>query len=176
MLPTQTRSLTFLLERPSRVSTTNGTHPEAQVSRIAGAYGPNEKKTEFQKGNVYFLSSPYYEKAGRFPEAGGGLFSTSHDILQYGRMLANNGELNGRRYLSPESMNELRKKQTGQTDVNYSLGYHLRNGLFGHDGAYGTDLSVDPKSGMIAIFMTQCTSGAQWSARDRFLDIARRVF
>jgi len=32
-------------------------------------------------------------------------------------------------------MDELRKEQTGTTKVNYSLGYHLRNGMFGHDGA-----------------------------------------
>jgi CubicO group peptidase (beta-lactamase class C family) len=73
-------------------------------------------------------------------------------------------------------MDELRKEQTGATHVNYSLGYHLRNGLFGHDGAYGTDLSVDPKSGMVAVFMTQCNSGDQWAARDAFLRTAARVF
>jgi CubicO group peptidase (beta-lactamase class C family) len=48
--------------------------------------------------------------------------------------------------------------------------------MFGHDGAYGTDLSVDPKTGMIAVFMVQCTSGDQWAARDLFLEKARAVF
>jgi hypothetical protein len=64
-------------------------------------------------------------------------------------MLANNGELNGKRYLSAAAMDELRKEQTGATKVNYSLGYHLRSAMFGHDGAYGTDLSVNPRTGMI---------------------------
>ena len=109
----------------------------------------------------------------RRPEA---LFSTTHDILRYGLMLANDGELDNKRYLSPAAMDELRKEQTGTTKVNYSLGYHLRNGMFGHDGAYGTDLSVNPATGMIAIFMTQCTSGDQWSARDLFLKTATEVF
>jgi CubicO group peptidase (beta-lactamase class C family) len=90
--------------------------------------------------------------------------------------LANNGELDGRRYLSPAAMDELRKEQTGETKINYSLGYHLRNGMFGHDGAYGTDLSVNPKTGMIAVFMVQCTSGDQWSARDLFLKTATDIF
>jgi CubicO group peptidase (beta-lactamase class C family) len=49
----------------------------------------------------------------RFPEAGGGLFSTTHDIFRYGLMLANDGELDGRRYLSHAAMDELRKEQTG---------------------------------------------------------------
>jgi len=91
-------------------------------------------------------------------------------------MLANNGELNGKRYLSPAAMEELQKEQTGATKVNYSLGYHLRNGMFGHDGAYGTDLSVNPKTGMIAIFMVQSTSDDRWAIRDLFLKTATEVF
>ena len=66
---------------------------------------------------------------------------------------------------------EVRLRQPG-----HDSGYHLRNGLFGHDGAYGTDLSVHPETGMIAIFMVQCTSGDQWAARDLFLKTATEVF
>jgi CubicO group peptidase (beta-lactamase class C family) len=149
---------------------------EAQIARLANAYGPNKDKFGYAKGDVDFLTKPFSDRIHRFPEAAGGLFSTTHDILRYGLMLANNGELNGKRYLSPAAMDELRKEQTGATKVNYSLGYHLRNGMFGHDGAYGTDLSVNPKTGMIAIFMTQCTSGDQWLARDLFLKTATGVF
>ena len=94
----------------------------------------------------------------------------------YGLMLANDGELDGRRYLSHAAMDELRKEQTGTTKVNYSLGHHLRNGMFGHDGAYGTDLSVDPATGMVAIFMVQCPGPDQWTARDLFLKTATQVF
>ena len=81
-------------------------------------------------------------------------------------------QLEGKRYLSRAAMDELRKEQTGATKVNYSLGYHLRNGMFGHDGAYGTDLSVNPATGMVAVFMVQCTGGDQWAARDLFLKTA----
>ena len=149
---------------------------DAQVERLAGAYGPNQEKTGYAKGSFGFLTRPLSDRIHRFPEAGGGLFSTTHDILCYGRMLANDGELDGKRYLSSAAMDELRTEQTGATKVNYSLGYHLRNGLFGHDGALGTDLSVDPKTGMIAVFMVQCTSGDKWSARDQFLKAAVKVF
>jgi len=149
---------------------------EAQVTRLAGAYGPNKEKTGYARGDVGFLTKPLSDRTRRFPEAGGGLFSTTHDILRYGLMLANDGELEGKRYLSHGAMEELRKEQTGQTKVNYSLGYHLRNGMFGHDGAYGTDLSVNPKTGLVAVFMVQCTSGDQWSARDLFLKTATEVF
>lgn len=149
---------------------------DAQISRLAGAYGPNKEKTGYAKGGIGFLTKPYSDRVHRFPEAGGGLFSTTHDILRYGLMLVNDGELEGRRYLSHAAMDELRKEQTGATKVNYSLGYHLRNGLFGHDGAYGTDLSVNPVTGMVAVFMIQCTSGDQWAARDLFLKTATQVF
>lgn len=149
---------------------------EAQIARLAGAYGPNRQKTGFVRGDVGFLSKPWGDRVHRFPEAGGGLFSTTADVFRYGLLLANDGELDGKRYLSHAAMEELRKEQTGKTKVNYSLGYHLRNGLFGHDGAYGTDLSVDPKSGMVAIFMVQCTGGDQWAARDAFLKSAAKIF
>ena len=149
---------------------------DAQIARLAGAYGHNQDNTGYSRGAVTFLTKPYSDHVHRFPEAGGGLFSTTHDILRYGIMLANHGELDGKRYLSHAAMEELRKEQTGKTKVNYSLGYHLRNGMFGHDGAYGTDLSVNPVTGMIAIFMIQCTSGDQWAARDQFLKTATQVF
>ena len=149
---------------------------DAQVARLAGAYGPNKQKNGFARGGIGFLNKPLSDRTRRFPEAGGGLFSTTHDIFRYGLMLANDGELDGKRYLSHAAMDELRKEQTGKTKVNYSLGYHLRNGMFGHDGAYGTDLSVDPKTGMVAVFMVQCTSGDQWAARDGFLRAAVKVF
>ena len=148
---------------------------EAHIARLAGAYGPNREKTGYARGDIGFLTRPG-DRVHRFPEAGGGLFSTPHDILRYGMMLANDGELDGKRYLSHAAMEELRTEQTGKTKVNYSLGYHLRNGMFGHDGALGTDLSVHPTTGMVAIFMIQSTSGDKWAARDLFLKTATQVF
>jgi len=149
---------------------------EAQIARLAGAYGPNKETNGYARGTIGFLTKPYSDRVHRFPEAGGGLFSTSRDILRYGLMLANDGEWEGKRYLSHAAMEELRKEQTGTTKVNYSLGYHLRQGMFGHDGAYGTDLSVNPATGMVAVFLIQCTSGDQWAARDLFLKTAAQVF
>jgi CubicO group peptidase (beta-lactamase class C family) len=149
---------------------------EAQIARLAGAYGPNQEKNGYSRGDISFLTKPFSDHLRRFPEAGGGLFSTTRDIFRYGLMLANDGELEGKRYLSHAAMAQLRTEQTGATEVNYSLGYHLRNGMFGHDGAYGTDLSVNPTTGLVAIFMTQSTSNDRWAARDSFLKTATQVF
>lgn len=169
----------FLQERffdPLGMTDTTFWPDEKQSARLAGAYGLNRNGDGFSRGGVGFLTQPYYDRTKRFPEAGGGLFSTTQDMLRYGLMLANDGEWNGVRYLSPEAIAELQKEQTGKTRVNYSLGYHLRNGMFGHDGAYGTDLSVNPETGMVAVFMIQCTGGHQWEARDKFLRTASEVF
>jgi CubicO group peptidase (beta-lactamase class C family) len=149
---------------------------EAQIARLAGAYGPNKDNSGYARDKIGFLTKPLSDRVHRFPEARGGLFSTTHDVFRYGLMLANDGELDGKRYLSHAAMDELRTEQTGKTKVNYGLGYHLRSGMFGHDGAYGTDLSVDPKTGMVAIFMVQSTSGDRWAARDLFLKTATQVF
>ncbi|MCX6904059.1 MAG: serine hydrolase [Verrucomicrobia bacterium] len=149
---------------------------EAQIARLAGAYGPNKDKSGYTRGGLGFLTKPLSDRVRRYPEAGGGLFSTTHDLLRYGLMLANDGEWEGKRYLSHAAMEQLRTEQTGATKVNYSLGYHLRNGMFGHDGAYGTDLSVNPKTGLVAVFMVQCPGPDQWAARDLFLKTATQVF
>ncbi len=169
----------FLQKRffdPLEMTETTFWPSDAQVARLAGAYGPNKRKDGYARGGIEFLTKPYHDRVHRFPEAAGGLFSTTHDVFRYGLMLANDGELDGKRYLSHAAMDELRTKQTGATGVGYSLGYHLRNGMFGHDGAYGTDLSVNPTNGMVAIFMVQCTSGDQWAARDLFLKTATQVY
>jgi len=149
---------------------------EDMIARLTTPYGLNAAKNTFARGNHGYLKSPLNDKTHRYPEAGGGLFSTTHDIFRYDIMLANEGELDGKRYLSKEAIAVLRSEQTGETHVNYSLGYHLRNGMFGHDGAYGTDLSVNPDTGLVAIFMVQCTGGHQWEARDKFLQTAREVY
>lgn len=148
----------------------------AANDRLAGDYGPNKEKNGYTRGGIGFLTKPYSDRIHRFPEAGGGLFSTLHDILRYGLLLANDGELDGKHYLTHAAMDELRKEQTGTTKINYSLGYHLRNGMFGLDGAYCTDLSVNPTTAMVAVFMVQSTSNDRWAARDRFLKTATQVF
>src|SRR5262245_48908397 len=57
---------------------------EAQVARLAGTYGPNRQKTGYVRGGIGFLTKPLHDRTRRFPEAGGGLFSTTPDILRYG--------------------------------------------------------------------------------------------
>src|SRR5882724_124136 len=108
------------LFKPLGMTETTFWPSEAQVARLAGAYGPNRQKNGYARGDIGFLTKPLSDNMHRFPEAGGGLFSTTHDVFRFGLMLANDGELDGRRYLSHAAMDELRREQTGPTKVNYS--------------------------------------------------------
>ena len=45
---------------------------EAQVARLAAAYGPNKEKNGYARSGVAFLTKPYSDRFHRFPEAGGG--------------------------------------------------------------------------------------------------------
>ena len=149
---------------------------DAQVARLAGAYGPNSDKTAFARGDVDFSPSRSATACTAIPKPPAACSPPRTTFSATASCSPTTANLDGKRYLSHAAMDELRKEQTGKTKVNYSLGYHLRNGMFGHDGAYGTDLSVNPKTGMVAIFMVQCTSGDQWAARDLFLKTATQVY
>ncbi|HWB54889.1 MAG TPA: serine hydrolase domain-containing protein, partial [Tepidisphaeraceae bacterium] len=54
-----------------------------------------------------------------FPAANGGLFCTAADYCRFAQMLLNNGELNGHRYVSPNSVQEMTRPQTGKMEVGF---------------------------------------------------------
>src|SRR6185312_2671876 len=89
----------FLQERffdPLGMKETTFWPSEEQVARLAAGYGVNKEKNGFARASMGFLTKPLSDRVHRYPEAGGGLFSTTHDILRYGLMLANDGELEGK--------------------------------------------------------------------------------
>ncbi len=109
---------------------------------------------------------------GTYLSGGGGLFSTAEDYLQFGQMLANGGELDGKRVLghrTVEMMSSIHIPDTfpGRNPGEaYGLtvrvisnpgaaGTALSNGSFGWSGAFGTHFWVDPKEKIVAILMTQ---------------------
>ncbi len=65
--------------------------PEASIWKCHLAPIPAARRSA--RGDIGFLTKPLSELVRRFPEAGGGLFSTTHDIVRYGLMLAKDGEL-----------------------------------------------------------------------------------
>ena len=107
---------------------------------------------------------------------GAGLMSTPEDYLQFAQMLANGGELNGKRLLSPRTVELMASNHVGDMyngklgrpahGMGHGLlmqvvldrvqsGLYVVNGSFGWDGAYGTIFWVEPKERMVSILMIQ---------------------
>jgi CubicO group peptidase (beta-lactamase class C family) len=85
----------------------------------------------------------------------GGLFSTAADLARFCQMILNGGTLDGKRYLSEAAIKEMTSKQTGALKEGYGLGWSTGGGGFGHGGAHATNMHIDSKSGLIAIWMVQ---------------------
>jgi len=141
---------------------------EQQWPRVASVYtrGANGlQKNQNPNGmssQVYFTGS-------------GGLISTAEDYIPYGVMLANGGQLNGKRLLSPKTIEMMRSVHVSDTlpgrqpGEGYGLsvrvvndhakrGTLLSDGSFGWSGAYGTHFFVDPKEQVVAVLMVQTSN------------------
>ena len=112
---------------------------------------------------------------GIYFSGGGGLVSTATDYAQFALMLANGGELNGVRILSPRLVELMGSVFAPDTlpgrpkGESYGLSVRVVNdpvarnsflseGSFGWSGAFGTHFWVDRKEKLIAIAMTQTSN------------------
>ena len=102
--------------------------------------------------------------------AGGGLWSTASDILRFGRAMLRGGELDGERVLSPAFVTLMTREVTvaglgAAEDVlrgeHYALGWGKPGpaspgsaAAFGHGGATGTRLWVDPAHDLVFVYLT----------------------
>ena len=100
------------------------------------------------------LTYPLEDRKIRFPEAAGGLFSTPNDLVKFYQMLLGQGEFHGVRFLKPESVAEISKKQLGFPH-DYGLGTAVKDGVFGHAGACGTDSKVDTNLNLTYLWFVQ---------------------
>jgi CubicO group peptidase (beta-lactamase class C family) len=141
-----------------------------QLARIATQYRGAAGALTKVDNKPIFLNSPTYLSGG------GGLESSAEDYLQFGQMLANRGELNGKRLLGTKTVDLMssvfvpdtlpgRAKGRGFGLSVQVISDHIAadtpisNGSFGWDGAYGTHFWVDPKEKIVGIFMIQAAGG-----------------
>lgn len=120
-----------------------------------------------------------YTNKGVFESGGAGLLSTVPDYLRFAKMLLNDGELDGTRILSPNSVHMMRRDHVGDTKpvarvtstmlndgIGFGLGFGtitdqglsglaLPKGSYFWGGAAGTFFWVDPANDLIGLFMTQ---------------------
>ena len=129
---------------------------QSQVNRLAKSYRPDAAKTGLEEFPISQLIYPLNDRSRRFPMPAGGLFSTAQDTLLFCRMMLNEGQLNGRRYLTSDAIHELTTRQTPTTvKESYGLGFSVGNDWFGHGGAHATNMEIHPAKGLAFVWMVQ---------------------
>ena len=139
---------------------------ETLEPRMPTAYQIGPKGTMVKNQNSGGMQSRVYFMGS------GGLITTAEEYAKFAQMLADGGELNGKRLLSPRTvsfMSSVHALDTlpGRTPgegyglsvrvVNHAVegASRLSDGSFGWSGAYGTHFWVDPKEEIVAIMMIQ---------------------
>ena len=141
-----------------------------QLPRLATSY--TRANGALQPAEVYMFSGQDLTSHDRYPAANGGLFSTGPDYARFLEMVLNHGTLDGKRYLKPESVEQMTTVQSGDVKTGFTPGNGwglawcvvrepqgvsamLSPGSCGHGGAYGTQAWIDPAKGMAYVLMVQ---------------------
>ncbi len=132
-----------------------------------------------------FLDQP------NFIRAGGGLVSTTHDYLNFCRMLLNKGSLFNKRILKSETL-ELMTKDHLQSvrmhtprlrilpsETGFGLGFSIAekddgSTVYGWGGAVGTYFRVDPAQDLAYIMMIQLSPYRQLNLREVFQNLVNQ--
>ena len=166
---------TFLQDRllgPLGMADTGFFAPPGKASRVVtmSESSPNGLRTVARTDSTVYFSGA------------GGMMSTAEDYLQFAQMMLNGGELNGWRYLSPQTMALMTSNHTGDM-VNGQFGRPPRGmgfGLsmqvvmdpvaadlrvskdaFGWAGGTGVSFWVEPAEQIVSIYFVQGGSGGQ---------------
>lgn len=130
-----------------------------QFARLAKSYKAGPMNKGLEETIVTQVHYPLGDRGERFPMPAGGLFSTAKDLSRFYQMLLNNGELDGKRYLSESAVKQLTMRQTPADLKNsYGLGFAVTDKTFGHGGAYATDTTAHRDRGLITIWLVQHAS------------------
>ena len=147
---------------------------EEQLSRLVSAYHIEEDGS-FTPTSVTYLHYPLSDRAVRFAEGGGGLFSTPQDMIRYLVMLSNKGVYEGKRVLSESIIDQLSTKQTEEgIEENYSFGMGAGEWI-GHGGAMGTFGAANFSKGWAKLWMIQLY-GNYGEARKAWDEAANKFF
>jgi CubicO group peptidase (beta-lactamase class C family) len=150
--------------------------PEEGLPRIASTYHRDGGALTKVDQQARLANTTYYSGAG-------GLMTDAEDYLQFGQMLLNGGQLNGKRLLSPKTVELMSAVHAADTlpgrpkgrgfglsvqVVNDAVaaGYRVSDGSYGWDGAFGTHFWVDPKEKIVGILMVQTNNPNRELDRD----------
>ena len=152
-------------------------HPgESGWPRVASSYHRGESELKKTANPNWIASTTYFSGAG-------GLMSTAEDYLQFAEMLLEGGKLNGRRFLSPKTVDlmasvfvpdTLPGRQPGRAfglcvqvvSDPVAAGQRVSKGSYGWHGAYGTHFWIDPIEKVVGILMIQTDNPNRQLDRD----------
>ena len=139
--------------------------PVAKRDRVASIYRVLEGKlSRWRELETYSLSAKY-------PAPEFGMYSTASDLYRLCQMMLNGGIINGRRILSRKSVELMVQNHTmniksasTQKPAHQGLGWGLGGypmddfplttpDSFGHNGAFGAIIWIDPKDELVRIFL-----------------------
>lgn len=150
--------------------------PEDRLPRVAATYhrDPNAlTKVDMQSR---LNNTTYFSGAG-------GLMTDAEEYLQFGEMLLNGGQWNGKRLLSPKTVELMSSVHASDTLPGRPKGrsfglsvqvitdpiaanYRVSEGSYGWDGAFGTHFWIDPKEKVVGILMIQINNPNRELDRD----------
>jgi CubicO group peptidase (beta-lactamase class C family) len=156
--------------------------PASAASRMTTVYAATDsgllRAQDGPLGQGDYLDGPRVSFSG-----GAGLISTAGDYARFLQMLANGGTLDGARILGPRTVSLMTTDYAdtlySRDGVGFGLGFEILEdpgragqygnpGRFGWGGAYATNYWVDPKEGIVCVFMVQLLPS-------RGLDLADRL-
>ena len=126
-----------------------------QLSRLAKSYKPGTDNRGFVETPIGQFQYPLDDRRNRYACPAGGLFSTAADIARFCRMTLNEGILDDHRYVSPEAVRRMTRKQPGACIEYYGLAWGVGDGWCGHGGAYSTNMAVDFNRGLVMVYLVQ---------------------
>ena len=137
--------------------TTFWPNPE-QIARLAKSYRPTPDKANLEEQNVDQLKYPLDDHAAP-ADACRRIILDGRRSGEFCQMVLNGGEYQGKRYLSEAAIKAMTSKQTADLPNGYGFGWSTGGGVFGHGGAYATDMSIDSNRGLITIWLVQAAGG-----------------
>ncbi len=152
--------------------------PLEKDGRIASAYRlENGQLTKIAvygdvKIDPFSAPAPLFRRGTKLVSGAGGWFSTATDMFAFYQMMMNGGAYKGVRILSRASVELMTTVHTGDHEtvhpgIGYGLGWQVVRdprgasyrlgsiGSYGHGGFLGTLGWIDPKRGLIGVFMIQ---------------------
>ncbi|MES2305248.1 MAG: serine hydrolase domain-containing protein [Gemmatimonadota bacterium] len=167
---------------PLKMFNTSFCVKQADAAMLATVYsldgGTLTRAAEGPRGQGDYVGGPCLSFSG-----GAGLISTAGDYTRFLQMLANNGELEGTRLLSPNSVALMSSNQVGTlyggSESGFGLGFSVlldpgragvygNAGLYGWGGAYHSTYWIDPADGIVAVLMTNLLPANGSQLHDRF--------